>query len=107
MKWGNQMSKTYGQVINSKKSPKGSHLGKFAVAFRQQIREEYELTFGLGELLSRRREELQISQSALAVETGIPQADISRIECGKANPTIKTVEKILEALDLRITVSSK
>jgi len=97
----------YKHAIKDKKHLAGTDLAKFSDAFRKQIRTEYESTFGLGELLSSRREELHISQSTLAKETGIPQADISRIECGRANPTLKTVEKLLDVLQLRITFSKK
>ncbi len=48
-----------------------------------------------------------MSQSELSEETGIPQADISRIECGLANPTLKTVHKLFGALNLRLTVSKQ
>ena len=96
---------SYKKAIAPKKHAAGSDLGKFSTALKKQLQEEYELTFGLGELMSSRRQELQMSQSELAKETGIPQADISRIECGHANPTLKTIEKLLNALDLRITVS--
>lgn len=95
----------YKKAIAPKKHAAGSDLGKFSAALKKQLQEEYELAFGLGELMSSRRQELQMSQSELAQETGIPQADISRIECGHANPTLKTVEKLLDALNLRITVS--
>ncbi|CAB5062712.1 unannotated protein [freshwater metagenome] len=97
----------YVHVVKRKKHPKGSNLAHFSAALEKQLLEEYELTFGLGQLLSSRRLELQISQAALAEETGIPQADISRIECGHANPTLRTVEKLLSALNLRITVSNQ
>lgn len=95
----------YTKAIAPKKHAAGSDLAKFSTALKKQLQEEYELTFGLGELMSSRRQELQISQSELAEETGIPQADISRIECGRANPTLKTVEKLMSALNLRITIS--
>lgn len=101
------MKVPYAQVIKKRKDPKGSDLARFSKAFRKQIQEEYELTFGLGQLLSSRRQELQMSQAALSEETGVPQADISRIECGYANPTLRTVEKLLGALNLRITVSTQ
>jgi ribosome-binding protein aMBF1 (putative translation factor) len=97
----------YKSVIKRQKHATGSDLAKFSIALKKQLQEEYELTFGLGELMSNRRQELKMSQLQLAEETGIPQADISRIECGHANPTLKTVEKLLAALNLRITVSSK
>ena len=95
----------YRAAVKERKHPKGSNLERFSKALNKQLQEEYELTFGLGELLSIRRLELEMSQSDLSEETGVPQADISRIECGLANPTLKTVEKLLGALNLRITVS--
>ena len=101
------MKVPYAHVIKKRNDPKGSDLARFSEAFRKQIQEEYELTFGLGQLLSSRRQELQMSQAALSEETGVPQADISRIECGYANPTLRTVEKLLGALNLRITVSTQ
>lgn len=95
----------YKKAIAPKMHASGSDLATFSKALKKQLQEEYELTFGLGELMSSRRQELQMSQSELAQETGIPQADISRIECGHANPTLKTVEKLMSALNLRITIS--
>ena len=95
----------YKKAIAPKKHANGSDLAKFSNALKKQLQEEYQLTFGLGELMSSRRQELHMSQSELAEETGIPQADISRIECGHANPTLKTVEKLMSALNLRITIS--
>mgnify|MGYP006200366669 CR=1 FL=1 len=80
-------------------------LAHFSKLLNKQLQQEYELTFGLGELLATRRLELEMSQLELSDESGIPQADISRIECGRANPTLKTVEKLLGALNLRMTVS--
>lgn len=97
----------YHRVIKRKKHAEGSNLAQFSAALEKQLQEEYELTFGLGQLLSNRRQELHISQAVLSQETGIPQADISRIECGHANPTLRTVEKLLGALNLRITVSNQ
>jgi len=97
----------YDSLTIRKKHPVGSDLARFSEAFSKQIQEEYELTFGLGQLLSDRRQELHISQADLSQETGIPQADISRIECGHANPTLRTVEKLLGALNLRITISTQ
>ena len=101
------MSRPYVKAAERKKPASGSDLDKFSKVFRQQIKSEYALTFGLGELVAKRREELEISQTALSITTGIPQADISRIECGKANPTINTLEKILDALHLKLTVLNK
>ena len=101
------MEVPYEQIARKRKHYEGADLARFSEAFRKQIQQEYELTFELGQLLSNRRQELHISQAVLSQETGIPQADISRIECGHANPTLRTVEKLLGALNLRITESNQ
>jgi DNA-binding XRE family transcriptional regulator len=63
----------------------------------------YDATCELGEILTIRRAELHLSQARLAELTGISQADISRIERGKGNPTLNTIRKILDALQLFLT----
>ena len=46
-----------------------------------------------------------LSQKQLAQLTGIDQSDISKIECGTANPSIATLERIAKALGGKLTVS--
>jgi len=46
---------------------------------------------------------LNLSQIQLAKTNGVSQADISRIERGKGNPTLDTLKKILAALQLQMT----
>lgn len=67
-------------------------------AVRQEI-------FHLGESLKIRREELGLSQREVATLTGIQQAEISRIERDRGNPTLTTLRKIMDVLrlDLRLT----
>jgi transcriptional regulator with XRE-family HTH domain len=64
----------------------------------------YDVAFGLGEAVATRRAQLHLSQVELSEATGIPQADISRIERGKGNPTLATVTRLLAALDLRFRI---
>lgn len=45
------------------------------------------------------RIELGLTQKELARKCGIKQSNISRLESGKANPTIKFLQKIAKALD--------
>ena len=45
------------------------------------------------------RIELGLTQKELAKKCGIRQSNISRLESGKANPTIKFLQKIAKALD--------
>lgn len=64
----------------------------------------YERTFGMGERLAGRREELGLTQGQVSERSGVRQSDISRIECGKANPPQATLEKIAAALEARLTL---
>ena len=50
------------------------------------------------------REELGMSQQELSVKTGITQPDISKLENGKANPSIGTLKKIAEAFGKKLVV---
>jgi len=83
-----------------------SDLKKFADGVRNQVQAEYQETFGLGEIVANRRTALNLSQIQLARSTGVTQADISRIECGKGNPTLDTLRKIFAALQLQMTLEA-
>lgn len=50
----------------------------------------------------RAREEQKISQRQLSERTGIAQADISRIETGDGNPTVRTLQKIASGLGMAL-----
>lgn len=54
--------------------------------------------------IAKTREKMKLSQTQLSKKTGITQCDISRIEGGVANPTIETLSRICEALNLEIKV---
>ena len=50
------------------------------------------------------REELSLSQQGLADLTGIDRSDISRIENGNANPSLKTMKRIASGLGKRLEI---
>ena len=50
------------------------------------------------------REELSLSQQGLADLTGIDRSDISRIENGNANPSLKTMKRIANVLGKRLEI---
>ncbi len=97
------MVRPYEEVVDSSHLVADSDLERFAEVVRSQIQSEYQETFGLGETVAKRREELHLSQMDLAEKTGISQADISRIERGRGNPTFNTLRKIFAVLQLRMT----
>ncbi len=50
------------------------------------------------------REEQSLSQQGLADRTGINRADISRIENGNANPSLKTMKRIADGLGKKLEI---
>ena len=46
-----------------------------------------------------------LTQSELAEKSGVPQETISRIERGRSNPTLGTLEKLVRAMGVEINVS--
>jgi len=77
---------------------------RIADAAKVHFEAAYEQTFGVGERIARRREQLGLTQQQVAERAGVRQAEISRIERGKANPTQTTLEKIAAALDAQLVL---
>ena len=48
------------------------------------------------------RNEKNLSQKQLASLTGINQADISRIENGNANPSLRTLQRLAKGLGMKL-----
>ena len=48
------------------------------------------------------RNEKEMTQKQLADITGIPQADISRLENGNANPSLRTLQKLADGMGMRL-----
>lgn len=48
------------------------------------------------------RNEKSITQKQLADITGIPQADISRLENGNANPSLQTLQRLANGMGMRL-----
>lgn len=61
----------------------------------------------LSSIIKERRQMLGISQLDLAEMSGIGIATVKSIECGKANPSIKTVESLAEVLGLELSLTLK
>ena len=67
-------------------------------------KEEPSSVIAIGESVRELRALRGISQKELARMTGIDQGDISKLERGKGNPSVKTLERIVRALDGRIEI---
>jgi DNA-binding XRE family transcriptional regulator len=66
-----------------------------------------DLNLQIGNLFSLERDKKGITQSELAKITNIHQAEISKIERGIGNPSIKTLERLAEGLGLRLELILK
>lgn len=64
------------------------------------LQPEYEII----ERLIKVRIESNLTQKELAKKCGIRQSNISRLESGKANPTIKFLQKVADSLDCDLVV---
>lgn len=53
----------------------------------------------LGIALRERREELQLTQEAVSLRTGVPQRRIWELEAGVGNPTARTLLRLVSGLD--------
>lgn len=61
----------------------------------------------IGKIIRERRKNLKLEIEDLKDYSDITCSTISNIENGKANPTIKTLQKILEPLGLEIKINIK
>ena len=72
-----------------------------------EFKKEYdslEVEFAIIKELVKLRNSEGLSQSELANKAGISQADVSRLENGKANPSIKMLQRIASAVGKELHV---
>ena len=53
--------------------------------------------------MKHRRNELNLSLRALAEKTDLSAAFLSQIECGKSNPSLNSLQRIAEALQVSLS----
>ena len=74
----------------------------------EEFRKEYESLEAefqiIREIISARKDK-NITQKELSDLTGITQGDISKIENGNANPSLKTLKKLAAAFDKKLVIS--
>lgn len=72
-----------------------------------EFKSEWEILepeFQVIQAMLRGRRENQITQKQLSAITGVTQADISRIESGEANPSLRTLKRLAEGMGMRLKV---
>ena len=68
------------------------------------VKNEYDITAEISELVQIARKETGLSQKQLSEKTGIPQANISKIENGHYIPSIDILKRIADAFGKRLIV---
>ena len=61
----------------------------------------------IGKIIRIRRKELNLELKDLQDYSGVNYVSISDIENGKANPTVKTLEKLLDVLGMELDIKVK
>lgn len=61
-----------------------------------------DLQIKLGEKIRTIRLQRKMTQNDLAIACDFEKASMSRIESGRANPTVRTLNKISKALEIKI-----
>ena len=61
-------------------------------------------SLALASSLARAREYAMLTQKQLSEKTGIYQSDISKLERGNANPSILTLKRLADAMDMTLKI---
>ena len=73
-----------------------------------EFRKEYEALkpeFDIIQAMIDARQETGLTQKELSERTGITQGDISKLENGNANPSIRTLKRLAEAMGKQLKIS--
>lgn len=65
---------------------------------------DYDVASDISELLVSTRKEIGISQRQLAEKTGVPQANISKIENGHYLPSLAILKRLADGLGRRLVI---
>ena len=73
----------------------------------KDVSDEYDDTFLvlLGYKIKKKRIEMGLTQKELADKVGIDQSDLSKLEKGLLNPTVKMIHRIAKGLNSTILVN--
>ena len=63
---------------------------------------DHSLQINVGKQIQKLRESRGLSQQDLAAKCNFEKSNMSRLEAGRVNPTLSTLEKVAKALDVSI-----
>lgn len=73
----------------------------------KEFEKEYDalgLEFSIIQTILKARNASGLSQKELAERTGIAQSDISKLENGHANPSLRTLKRLAEGMNMRVNI---
>ena len=73
-----------------------------------EVKKEYdalEAEYSIKQAIIDARNTVNMSQQELSQRTGIAQSDISKLENGNANPSIKTLRRLADGLGMKLKIT--
>lgn len=74
----------------------------------EEVREEYERLepeYQVIRAIITARQEQNLTQQELADKTGIDRSDISKLENGSANPSLRTLKRLADGLGMQLQIN--
>ena len=66
--------------------------------------ERLELEFSVMQAMIDARKSTGLTQKQLSEKTGITQADISKLESGTANPSLRTLQRLASGMGMKVKI---
>ena len=66
--------------------------------------ERLELEFSVMQAMIDARKSTGLTQKQLSEKTGITQADISKLESGHANPSLRTLQRLASGMGMKVKI---
>ncbi len=66
--------------------------------------ERLELEFSVMQAMIAARKSTGLTQKQLSEKTGITQADISKLESGNANPSLRTLQRLASGMGMKVKI---
>lgn len=100
-------TRPYGEVAARNRAKWSPDAVNLAERLATQLDAEVSAQQALGLQIASARQSAHLTQPQLAAQSGVQQGDISRIECGRGNPTRDTLLKLADALDMTLVMQPK
>lgn len=98
------MARNFADLASRAKDSWSAEAHQVNRAASEVFRAEVAAQEALGSELADARRGLDMTQARLSALSGVPQSEISRIERGRANPTIATLSRLASVLDKKLVL---